>query len=116
MTDQTVHQRSSTDPKNVPTPFWWGLGFGVLAFVVHISSSSSRRVNGVLTECSYTDYFAFIAAAACVGFGVVGLVKGLRASRDRSVHPVVLLALALVLAILAVVHVLRGIGMIGGPC
>lgn len=116
MTDQTVHQSSTTNPKNVPTPLWWGLGFGIAAFVIHVSSSSSRTVNGVMTECSYTDYFAFIAAAACVGFGVAGLTKGRKAPKDRSVHPAVLLAFALVLAILAVVHVLRGIGMIGGPC
>ena len=116
MTDQAMQQSSSTNPKNVPKALWWGLAFGVLGFIVSISSSSSRTVNGVVTECSYTDYFPLIAAIACVGFGVSGLVQGFRAPRHRSVHPAVLLVFALVLGAFAVVHVLRGLGMIGGPC
>lgn len=105
-----------TDLKFMPKAFWWGLGMGVAAFVISFNFGKTMKVNGVVTECSYTDVFALFAAAVCLVCAVVGLKHGFKAHPERSVHPAMLGSAALVVLVLAGIHVLRGLGMIGGPC
>lgn len=107
---------TTMSPRDVPIPLYVGLGIALLGFVVSISSLVTSSVNGQIQSCSYQDYGAILAAAACL------LCAGLGIARRRSrpyryrVHPAVVYALAAVLVVFAVVHVLRGLGMIGGPC
>lgn len=108
------------DPRRLPTAYRWGLGVGLVAFVVKVTTMTSHSVNGEIVECSYLDYFGFVAAAVLVGCAVLG-IKRSRAmwtswtSRVVPSTPLVVGATA-VLLLLAVVHLLRGLGMIGGAC
>ncbi len=113
---QRTETSYSTSPKDLPKAFWWGLGMGLAAFVIKFTSGTTTKVNGVVTQCSYTDYFALFAAVFCVVAAVLGLRQGPRAGRARRVHPAVLVGVAVVVLALAGVHVLRGLGMLGGPC
>lgn len=119
-TDETPTQPTTNNPKALPTPFWAGLVFGLLGFVISMSSSSSRTVNGEVVDCSYMDLFPLLAAVV-VGVCAVAVGKAAFAKNNpwsqlaRPTRALVFGASA-VLLVLAVVHVLRGLGMIGGPC
>lgn len=111
--------RSSTpskNPKDLPAALLWGLGIGLVAFVVSFTSSSTKTVNGAVTECSYTDFFALIAAVACVGCAALGATRYVRSPGSRPVPRWMVGAVAIGLVVLAGVHVLRGLGTLGGPC
>lgn len=105
---------ASVDLRDLPKPLLWGAGVGLIAFVVQMRSTSTKAVNGVVTECSTMDVAALLAAIVCLGCGVAGLLQ-LR-KRSLRVNRLLVLGLSLVLVLLAGVHVLRGVGMIGGPC
>lgn len=118
--DQTPTQPTTHSPKALPKAFWFGLGVALVGFVVHISSSSTRTVNGEMVECSYLDIFALLAAvvaAVCaVAVAKAGLARPNPWSKLARPSRGLVLAGSAVLVVLAVVHVLRGVGMIGGPC
>ncbi len=84
----------------------------LLGFVVRCSSTTSTRSNGRLVECSYTDAGALLAGVVAVVGGLVGIALSVRRTEDRAV----LLAVSAVSVALGVVHLLRGVGTIGGPC
>lgn len=107
---------TSMNPKDLPTPLLWGLGIGPVAFVVNLSSSSSKSVNGVVTECSYFDAAAMVAAAVCVGCAGFGVVQWVRKRHEYAINHWMVIGAAAVLVLLAGIHVLRGLGMVGGPC
>lgn len=119
-TDRTTEY--STNPVDLPSPFRWGLGIGLVGFIVRMTSTSSRSVNGVVTECSFVDFAALLTAAACVLFAGVGAYEWRRQRREHwtrtrpSPHGGLALGAVLVLVLLAAVHLVRGLGMVGGPC
>ena len=83
---------------------------GIIAVIVgFLLRISTTTVSG--GECSYFDLGALLGGLAGVGLGIAALV-GARKSDVRGAAAVVG---ALVL-VLSVVNVLRGIGVIGGPC
>jgi len=86
--------------------------FAVLGFVIALSSTSTSSINGV-TTCSHMNYGALLFGALAMMAGAAGLI-GLRdlPAETRSLNIAVLVAADLV----GVLHVLRGIGIIGGPC
>ena len=84
----------------------------LLGFVVRCSSTTSTTSNGRLVECSYTDAGALLAGIVAVVGGLVGVAASLRREEDRAV----LIAVSVVSVALGVVHLLRGVGTIGGPC
>lgn len=107
---------SSLNIKDLPRLFHWGLGIGLVAFVVIITSSSERTVNGIVTECSYFNYAAMGAAIACLVCAVGGGLQWLRKGQGSPANPWFVLAVAVGLTVLSGVHVLRAFGTIGGTC
>lgn len=107
---------TSTNPKDLPRPLLWGLGIGLVAFVVSMTTYSSRSVNGVVTECSSFDVAALLAAVACLGCAVGGVVQQVRGPRGGAASTWLVLGVAAGLVVLAGVHALRAVGTIGGPC
>ena len=90
-----------------------GIVVGLVAFLVRIGLTDRTVVNGA-ESCSYTDPFAFLAAAVCLGCAW----RAVTASREVPYRqrPTLHLAAAAVLVLLAVVHVLRGVGTVLSPC
>lgn len=88
------------------------LVFAVLGFVIAITSTSTTSVNGV-ADCSYANYGALVFGALAMMAGSAGLM-GLRdlPAEARTLNIAVLVGADL----LGVLHLLRGIGMVGGPC
>lgn len=86
--------------------------FAVLGFVISFTSLSTTSINGVST-CSYMDYGALLFGALAMLAGSAGVmgVRGL-APDVRNLN----LAICVAADVVGVVHILRGIGMIGGPC
>ena len=86
--------------------------FAVLGFVISFTTLSTTMSNGVRT-CSYMDYGALLFGALAMLAGSAGLmgVRGL-APDMRNLN----LAICVAADVVGVVHILRGIGMVGGPC
>lgn len=86
--------------------------FAILGFVIAITSTSSTSINGV-SDCSHVNYGALAFGALAMMAGSAGLM-GLRdlPAEARNLNIVALVGADL----LGVLHLLRGIGMVGGPC
>lgn len=86
--------------------------FAILGFVVSFTSLSSSTINGVRT-CSYMDYGALLFGALAMLAGSAGLMRVRDLAPDaRTLNLVICVAADVV----GVIHILRGIGMVGGPC
>lgn len=86
--------------------------FAILGFVVSFTSLSSSTINGVRT-CSYMDYGALLFGALAMLVGSAGLMRVRDLAPDaRTLNLVICVAADVV----GVIHILRGIGMVGGPC
>lgn len=98
------------------TPVAWRFAVGIALFfqVCSLSSSNSRTVNGVMVECSYLDLGKLAAAAITVVLLGVGAVT---VSRSQTPPPTGLTAGVVgVTALLVILLVVRGLGLVGGPC
>lgn len=87
---------------DVPKSIWWGLAFGVAAFVVHVILVSQSA-----GTCTYFDFGA-------IGLGGLALLCGLRAllkSENR-----LGIGLAVFVVLLGIFQVARGLGWILAPC
>ncbi|WP_092502216.1 hypothetical protein [Agrococcus jejuensis] len=103
---------------HVPRAYWAALVVSALGFVVSMSSTTmgSPAAAGTVTACSFLDLGPLVAAAGSVALTLVALGERRRQHVDaRASVPWVLTGVAVVAA-LAVVHVLRGLGVLGGPC
>lgn len=95
--------------QRLPGAFKVGIIASLVGFFVSLSSSSSRTVNGDVVSCSYLDVAAFIFAAIAAGCAVGTLM-------DKRSPMGLRVGLAGVLLALGVIHVLRGLGILNGPC
>lgn len=88
------------------------LVFAVLGFVLSFTTLSTSSINGMST-CRYMDYGALLFGALAMLAGSSGLM-GVRnlAAEARNLN----IAVCIGADIVGVVHILRGIGMVGGPC
>ena len=77
-----------------------------------IESTSSRTINGRLTECSYINFGALILGALAIVGGLVGVLVARKITENRGI----LIAIAAGSVAIGVLHILRGIGSVGGPC
>lgn len=112
----TLLPPTTMSPRDVPPALYVGLAVAVVGFFVKITSLATTSVNGVIQSCSYQDYGAFLAAVVCLVCAGLGISRRRSRPYSHPVHPGVVYALAAVLVLFAVVHVLRGLGIIGGPC
>lgn len=102
-------------PGDVPMPLYVGLAVAVVGFFVSLSSLATSNIGGVQT-CAYQDYGAMIAAVVCLLCAGLGIHRRTTQQVRYPVQRWVVYLLAGVLVIAAVVHALRGFGIIGGPC
>jgi hypothetical protein len=91
-----------------------GVVAGVLGFVVGVTAESRDVVDGVVVSCTSLDWGALIA-------GTVGILAGTMATartihRPTADHRVLLFAVAIAVQLVGMVHVARGLGIIGGSC
>lgn len=100
----------------LPIPLVLGVGVGLLGFVITVSATTTRSVNDVVTVCRHTDFSAWLWAAATAVLGLVGLVHGMRQNPNWTAPRWALWAMVAAGAVMAVLHVLRGLGLIGDPC
>jgi len=96
------------DGQETQKPLYWALGIGLATFFIKITSFSSSSSNGVLTSCSYMDYFALIAGVILFLFGLSRIFKS---KGDKTA-----MLLSVAVTVLGAVHVARGLGIIMSPC
>ena len=102
--------------KSFPGGYIVALVAAAVGFVLKLSSSTSETVNGEVVACSYFDVSPFLAAAVIVIAGIAGLVTWLRQPKGDRFMPALMIVVPIILALVTVVHVLRGLGIVGGPC
>ncbi len=91
-----------------PTSFWVGLICGLLPFVVSFSSLSTSSGPGGST-CSYTDFAGII-------LGIVAGIAGFGVLSARQWQPGLRYGAGALIIALGVFQLVRGIGLVGGPC
>lgn len=89
----------------------------VIAFFMSFATHSTQTVNGRVTQCSYTDFLALAVGVACLIGGASILRRGAR-PRTGPEEAVTKwhLGIGAAVAVLGVVHLLRGLGILWGPC
>jgi hypothetical protein len=98
--------------KNTPAAIRTALIAAILGFVVRCSSSSTSSRNGRVTECSYFDGGAALFGAVAIVAGLMGVAASWRRKDDK----VLMLVISIGSVGVGIVHILRGVGAIGGPC
>ena len=87
-----------------------GAAFGLVPFLVSTASMSSHTVNGEVTSFHYRDWTAIGGGAAA---GICALASLALLARTDAAKRLPRIAVAVALAGLAAVQILRGVGMIG---
>lgn len=113
--DTTEHE-STMNLRDAPKSMWVGLIVGLVGLVVNMSFTSSQSVNGVVTQCTSINIAAFLAAAVCLLCGIRTISGKLRRPGRYPMHAGIVLGAGGVILLLAIVHVLRGIGILSGAC
>ncbi len=83
-----------------------------LGFFVQLSSIQTSRINGQMS-CSHTDVSALFFGVIAILAGVVGVLNARSLPQETRVLNLALCAAAVAVGVL---NVLRGFGMVGGPC
>lgn len=102
--------------QDIPRAAKVGAVFGLIPFVISLTSTQTSSGSGVAT-CSHMDFAALIGGAIALIAGVAALLPRRDAMGPVQSAPMgVRLGSGLVIAALGVFQVLRGLGMVGGPC
>ncbi|MQA02931.1 MAG: hypothetical protein GEV07_09480 [Streptosporangiales bacterium] len=81
-------------------------------FVLSLSYSATSTTNGVLTSCTYVDAGPLLLAPVAAVAGLVAVVRCRRPGRELHLE----VGAGLLCVAIAGLHVLRGLGIVGGPC
>lgn len=81
----------------------------ILGFVIRVTSTSQSSINGVVT-CWHNDFAALGLGILAVILGGLGALRAQGHARNAN------MIVGGIAAAVGVVHVLRGFGMVGGPC
>ncbi|BAN03946.1 hypothetical protein [Ilumatobacter coccineus] len=98
--------------KNTPASIRTAMVSAILGFVVRCSSTTTSSRNGRLTECSYFDGGAAFFGVVAIITGLVGCVVAFKRTDDKTL----MLVISIVSVGVGVLHVLRGVGTVGGAC
>jgi hypothetical protein len=85
--------------------------FAILGFVLSFTSTNTSSINGVVS-CSYMNYGALLFGALAILAGAGGLMTARSLGDTRSLN----LAVSGIGLALGVLHIGRGLGMVGGAC
>lgn len=84
----------------------------ILGFIISFTSTSTSNVGGQVS-CSHMDFGALLFGAIALIAGGSGLMNAKSLPDDtRTLN----LGLCAVGAAVGILHILRGLGMVGGPC
>lgn len=86
-----------------------------LGFVISITSTSRVTADGEVGQCTFIDAGALAAAAVTTVLALVGFFQR-PAGRDNPLPMPWRLGTLIVLLLVAGLHVLRGLGLVFGPC
>jgi hypothetical protein len=86
----------------------------VLGSVFGFSSESRTVEDGVVTSCTYLDWFAIVAGGVAIFASSVATVDMVK--RPASPFRVLGLGLAAVTTVVGMVHIARGLGIVGSSC
>lgn len=87
--------------------------FGAVGgFVLSLSYSASSTENGVMTSCTYIDAGPLLLAPLAAIAGLVAVVRCRKPGRKTAVE----VGVGLLCVAIAALHVLRGLGILAGPC
>lgn len=100
----------------VPKLAWAALVVSVLGFVVSLSSSSTVTTNGVVTSCSTFDLAPLLAAGVSLVLAIAAYGERRRKHVDARLPMPWMHGITALVTALAVVHVLRALGVIGSAC
>jgi len=100
---------------NVPKAYWVALVIAALGFVVSFSWTQTSSIDGV-AACSFLDLGPILAALASLGLVGVAIAQQRRRHPNARVPMPWIVGGSALVAAIAVVHVLRGVGILGGPC
>ena len=111
-------QRAGQPPAwfGLPIPLVLGVAVGLVGFVITVDTLATTARNGVVTQCTHTDFSAWLWAAATAVVGAVGFVQALRRPGDWAAPRVLVWVMAAATALMAVLHLMRALGVIGDPC
>lgn len=76
----------------------------ILPFLIHMSSSSTTTVNGVVTDASYRDNFALAGGVVAILAGLIAIAVANKATQKPQ------LVGGLAVAALGIYQILRGLG------
>lgn len=106
----------STWVSKVPAAAWVAVVAAVAGFFVHAHTVTVVRQNGAVVSCSYTDYLTLIAALIAVCAAVSVYFSNRKAHPKRRLPTWAVAAFIAVIGIVAVILVLRGVGVIETVC
>lgn len=87
------------------------LGLAVAGFFVSFTTLNTSSINGV-QSCDFMDYGKIVLGGLAIMVGGLGEVSALRLSETRIVNLLVSGGASMV----GIVHILMGLGVVGGPC
>jgi NAD/NADP transhydrogenase beta subunit len=87
------------------------MGLAIAGFFVSFTTLSTSNSNGVLT-CDFMDYGKLVLGGLTVLVGGLGEATALRLAETRMPNMLVSGGASLV----GVLHILMGLGIVGGPC
>jgi hypothetical protein len=88
---------------------------GILGWILDLSFSSQTTANGVVTSCSHFGLGAVAFGVGGLVTGAQSMVLGLRDRVSEGLKPRVI-GIGIGGVAMALVHLLRGFGVILGPC
>ena len=87
------------------------IGFAIAGFIVSFTTLNTSNINGVVT-CDFMDYGKVVLGAMAVIVGGLGEFAALRTPATRMPNLIASGGASLV----GILHILMGVGVIGGPC
>ena len=102
--------------RGFPVAYTIGIIAALAGFVISLSNTSTASVNGTVTSCTHQDLAPLAAAVVIVIALIAGIITWVRQKPDQRANLVVMIVTPVALAAVAVIHVLRGLGVVGGPC
>lgn len=102
--------------QDIPRAAKVGAIFGLIPFVVSFTSTQTSSGGGI-TACSHMDIAALVGGAIALIAGVAAFLPKRDAMGPvQSASMGIRLGSGLVVAALGAFQILRGLGMVGGPC
>ncbi|WP_299938336.1 hypothetical protein [uncultured Pelagimonas sp.] len=82
-----------------------------LGFVLRFTSTGTAEVDGQIS-CTHVDFAALCLGGIAMALGGVGTFK----ARDLEVGAKTNIWLCLMVVAIGLLHLMRGLGLVGGPC